>query len=195
MLWMKKYLPNSPYYIKTEDDVIMNINVIINQFLPSMENYLKKNLVIGWFDREHNVDRGIYQRFINAVIPPSSIDLYYAMSSLYIVTSQAWNTLLDAIKSVENIQHPGDPFVTGILREAAHVEMKNLVTSTEYFKYEVGSGTCKDAFIRDPKLLLCTSPSLLSSTVTKTSTISRSLTEYFEVWNALFSKNVLRNEN
>ncbi|CAF0852617.1 unnamed protein product [Adineta ricciae] len=200
MLWMKTYLPHTPYYIKTEDDVIMNINAIIKQFLPSMESYLTKNLIIGWFDREHNIDRGTYQRFINAVIPPSSADLSYAMSSFYIVTSQAWNSMLNTMKNVENIQQPGDPFVTGILRKASHVEVKNLATSTEYFRYEVRSGACKDAFLRDPSLLFCTSPLLLSpsqsisltTTLTKVDVTPRSVTEYFDVWNTLLSQNTIR---
>ncbi|CAF1585295.1 unnamed protein product [Adineta steineri] len=186
MLWVRKYLPNAPYYIKSEDDIIMNINAVINKLLPTIEPYMKKSLIVGWFAREHPVDRGSYQKFINAAIPPLTIDLNYAMNSLYIITSEACDHMLDFMNKVNNIMYPGDPFITGILREAAHIEIKNLAKSTEYFRYETGNGACNEAFETNPKLLFCTT---ISSSLSSKSSTTHSVSEYFEVWNTLLNQN------
>jgi hypothetical protein len=182
MMWVRSYFPNAPFYIKTEDEVIMNLNAVIKKLLPTIEPYMETSFIIGWFGTKHSIPRGTYQKYIDAVMSPLSVDLYYAMSLLYIVTSQASDRMLDAISHVEDIQHPGDPFVTGILREAAHVQFKNLAVPTEDFKYELGNGECKNAFEKNSKLLLCTTSSSRLG-------LSRSISEYFEVWNALLSQN------
>ncbi|CAF4361748.1 unnamed protein product, partial [Adineta steineri] len=36
-----------------------------------------EDLIIGWFGHEHVIQRGTYQKFIDAVVPPSSADLLY----------------------------------------------------------------------------------------------------------------------
>ncbi|CAF3113213.1 unnamed protein product [Rotaria sp. Silwood2] len=178
MLWVKLYLPNAPFYIKTEDNVIINMKLIINTFLPTIEHTRNENVVIGWFGSEHSVPRGLYQKFIDAVLPPSTVDLHYAMSLLYVVTSRASDRMLDAISHVNLIEHPGDPFVTGILRDAAHVQMKNLATSPENYRYELTNAACGKALEKNSKLLMCTP--LLSV---------HSIQEYFNAWNILLSQN------
>jgi len=181
MMWVRSYFPNAPFYIKTEDEVIMNLNAVIKKLLPTIEPYIETSLVIGWFGTKHSIPRGTYQKYINAVMSPLSVDLYYAMSLLYIVTSQASDRMLDAISHVEDIQHPGDPFVTGILRDIADVPIKNLATSIEDYRYELSHGGCDQAFEKNSKLLFCTS-SLHNGS-------SHSIPEYFQAWDILLSQN------
>ncbi|CAF1520774.1 unnamed protein product [Rotaria sp. Silwood1] len=178
MLWVKSYLPNVPFYIKTEDNVIINMKLIINKFLPTIERITKENVVIGWFGLEHSVSRGRYQKFIDAMLPPLNVDLHYAMSLLYIITSRASDRMLDAISHINLIEHPGDPFVTGILRDAAHVQMKNLATFSEDFKYVLSNGACGKTLEKNSKLLFCTP---LSSMYT--------IHDYFDAWNIILSQN------
>jgi hypothetical protein len=101
MIWVRSYLPNTLFYIKTKDNAIINMKAIINRLLPTFGNVKNENLVIGWFGLEHSVQRGIYQKFINAIIPPSYVDIYYAMSLLYIVTSKASDHMLDTLNHVD----------------------------------------------------------------------------------------------
>ncbi|CAF1359740.1 unnamed protein product [Rotaria sordida] len=178
MLWVRSYLPRASFYIKTEDNVIINMKFIINKFLPTIERTTNKNIVIGWFGSEHSIPRGRYQKFINIVLPPSDFNLQYAMSLLYIVTSRASDRMLDAISHVNRIEHPGDPFVTGILRDVAHVQIKNLATSPENYSYKLSNETCGKALETNSKLLFCTSPLLI-----------KSVDEYFKAWHILLSQN------
>ncbi len=180
MIWVRLYLPNALFYIKTEEDVIINMKAIINQLLPIIESVTNENLVIGWFGLKYFVQRDTYQNFINAVIPLSYIDIYYAMSLLYIVTSNASDRMLDALSHIDIIEYPGDPFVTGFLREAAHVQIKNLATPIGVYQYELSNGTCTEEFQKNSRLLLCKSSLRIGS--------SRSIFEYFEAWNTLLSQ-------
>jgi hypothetical protein len=180
MMWVRSYLPNAPFYIKTEDDVIVNMKALVNHLLPTIEQISTGNLVIGWFGSEHLIPRSTYQKFVDAVLPPTTVDLQYAMSLLYAVTSKGADNMLDALSHVEFIEHPGDPFVTGILRDAAHVQINNLASSPKNYKYELANGPCREAFEKNSKLLLCTSSLHVGS--------SHSVTEYFEAWNTLVSQ-------
>ena len=78
------------------------------------------------------------------------------------------------------IEYPGDPFVTGILRDAAHVQITNLATATDQLKYELANGACKVAFEKNPSLLICTSSLHVGSI--------KSMTEYFDAWNLLIGE-------
>jgi hypothetical protein len=49
MMWVRSYLPEIPFYIKTEDDVILNMKVFIDQLLPTIESVSSQHMVIGWF--------------------------------------------------------------------------------------------------------------------------------------------------
>jgi hypothetical protein len=180
MMWVRSYLPDVPFYIKTEDDVIVNMKALVDQFIPTVEDVLEDQIIIGWFGSEHSVQRGTYQKFIDAVIPVSSGNLNYAMSLLYAVTASGADRMIDALSHVELIEYPGDPFVTGILRDAARVQITNLATSHENFKYEIANGACKAAFEKNPALLVCTSSLHVGSV--------RSMPEYFDAWNVLIGE-------
>jgi hypothetical protein len=181
MIWIRTYLPNALFYIKTEDNVIMNINIIVYKLLPIIQNVQNENLVIGWFGSEHVIQRGKYQKFINAVISPSYMNLSYAMSLLYVVTSKASDRMLDTLNNVGLIELPGDPFVTGILRDAAHVQIKNLASNTEDYRYELSNDVCSKEFEKNGQLLLCTSSLLNIGS-------RNSIPEYFEAWDKLLSQ-------
>jgi len=180
MIWIRSYFPNNPFYIKTEDHIILNMETFVDDFLPIIESNSNQELIIGWFGTEHKLQRGTYQKFIDAVVPPSSGDLNYAMGLLYAVTATAADRMIDTLNHVELIEYPGDPFVTGILRDAAHVPINNLGNSSENFKYEVANGACKTTFTKDPNLLVCTSSLHAGS--------FQSMPEYFEAWNVLIGE-------
>ncbi|CAM4767986.1 unnamed protein product [Rotaria magnacalcarata] len=181
MLWVRSNYPTSPLYIKTEDNVIMNMKNINNVVLPILNKVSNENLVISWFQSETSVPRGRYQKLINAVLPPLEIDLYYALSLFYAVTSKAIDYMIDALSHVDYIEHPGDPFVTGILRDAARVQMKDLSSAVNFYKYELGDGTCRATVENTSNLLFCT--------VAENIRLSRSTQEYFDVWDMLITKN------
>jgi hypothetical protein len=181
MMWIKSYLPNAPFYIKTEDDVIINMKAIIDKLLPIIESVINENLIIGWFGLEHSVQRGTYQKFIDAVLPPVYLDISYAMSLLYVVTSKASDRMLDTLSHVDSIEHSGDLFVTGFLRDAAQVQIKNLAASVGDYRYELSNGACTEEFQKNSKLLLCTSSLHIGS--------NHSVSEYFKAWNLLLSQN------
>jgi len=180
MIWVRKYLPDIPFYIKTEDDVILNMKVLAEEFLPIVESLADQQLVIGWFGSEHIVHRGAYQKFIEAVIPASAGELHYAMNLLYAVTASGADRMIAALRRLEMIEYPGDPFVTGILRDAAHVQITNLAISSDQLKYEIANGACKTAFERNPTLLLCTTSLHIGS--------SKSMPEYFDAWNEMIGE-------
>jgi hypothetical protein len=180
MIWVRKYLPDIPFYIKTEDDVILNMKVLAEEFLPIVESLADQQLVIGWFGSEHIVHRGAYQKFIEAVIPASAGELHYAMNLLYAVTASGADRMIAALHRLEMIEYPGDPFVTGILRDAAHVQITNLAISSDQLKYEIANGACKTAFERNPTLLLCTTSLHIGS--------SKSMPEYFDAWNEMIGE-------
>jgi hypothetical protein len=180
MMWVRSYLPDAPFYIKSEDDVIINMKVLVDVFLPKIEDAASEQLIVGWFGSEHSVQRGTYQKFIDAVLPASSGDLNYAMNLLYGVTASGADSMIDALSHIELIEYPGDPFVTGILRDAARVKIINLTNSTDNLKYEIANGACKGAFIKNATTLVCTSSLHAGST--------RSMPEYFDAWNALIGE-------
>lgn len=125
MIWVRTYLPNALFYIKTEDNAIINIKSVINRLLPVIESVMNDNIIIGWFGSDHYVQQSSYQKFIDVVIPPRLVDIYYAMSLLYIVTSRASDRMLETLNYIHTIEQPGDSFVTGFLRDAAHVQIRN----------------------------------------------------------------------
>lgn len=180
MLWVRKYLPNKKFYLKTEDHVILNMKVLVDQFLPLIESVSSERLIIGWFGSEHTVKRGNYQKFVDALMPPSSAELHYAMSLLYAVTAPSADLMLAALKQVELIEYPGDPFVTGILRDEAHVKITNLAKTSADLKYELSNGRCKVSFEKNPKLLICTTSLHTGS--------KQSMIEYFDGWNVLIGQ-------
>ena len=179
LLWVRAHLPDAQFYVKTEDDAMLNIQGVVNQLLPIIESVVEQSVVVGWFGPEHAMQRGTYQKFINAVLPPSSVDLNYAMGLLYAVTSKAADRILDVLSEVELAEYPGDPFVTGVLRNAANVESHELNTSMGNDRYATTRARCREAFERNPRLLLCTSLSYPGMT--------RPTIEYFDVWNTLLT--------
>lgn len=181
MIWIRTYLPNTSFYIKTDDDVIINMKSIVDIVLPTIENVKDENLIIGWFGPGHSPSRDTYQKFIDAVLPPSSIDLYYAMNLFYIVTSKAADRMVDTLSSIDSIDHPGDLFVTGILREAANIQIKNLTLSIKNYYYSITDTSCKQTFRNNSKLLFCKSSSQGGSIHT--------IAEYFDTWNVVLSQN------
>ncbi|UJR27544.1 hypothetical protein I4U23_008826 [Adineta vaga] len=180
MIWVRSYLPKNSFYVKTEDDVILNTRVFVDDFLPLIESVYNQDIVIGWFGTEHHVKRGAYQKFIDAVLPPTADDVNYAMSLLYAVTSSAADRMINALDNIELIEYPGDPFVTGILRDNANVQITNLATTSYKLQYEIANGLCEGSFTRKPDLLICTSSLHAGST--------KSMTEYFNAWNILIGE-------
>ena len=180
MLWMRNYLPKLPFYIKSEDHAILNMRVFVNRLLPFIQSIANQPLIVGWFGSEHSVQRGTYQKFIDAILPRSDDEINYAMNLLYVVTASAVGRMLTELNNVELIDYPGDPFVTGILRDIAKVSITNLAQSSGNFTYELANGACKESFLKRPDLLLCTSSLVVGST--------RSMPEYFEAWSAIINE-------
>ena len=180
MYWIRTYLPNTLFYIKTEETVIMNINVVVNKLLPIIQSVRDEQLVIGWFGSRHVNYRKIYQEFINAIFSSSAMNYNYAMSLLYIVTSKASDRMLDLLVGTEFMALPGDLFLTGFLRDAAHVEIKNLASHSEDYPYKITNGVCPDELKTNPNLLFCTSSLQFG--------LDYSVLEYFDAWNKLLSK-------
>ncbi|CAF0938438.1 unnamed protein product [Rotaria sp. Silwood1] len=180
MVWVRSYLPNVPFYIKTEDDVIINTKILADRLLPLIESVANQKLIIGWFGSDNAIQRGSYQKYIDAVMTQTTGDVRYAMSLLYAVTAPAADRMIKTVSQIEHIDYPGDPFVTGILRDAAQVQTTNLATSAENFKYELANGKCRGAFEKNRNLLLCTSSLHVGPIV--------SMTEYFEAWNVVIGQ-------
>jgi hypothetical protein len=180
MKWVRTYLPEKLFYIKTEEHVIINMKVFVDRLLPLIESASSERLIIGWFGADHIVQRGTYQRFIDAVIPPTSNELHYAMSLMYAVTASGADLMLHALNNIESIEYPGDPFVTGILRDAAQVKITNLAKSSINVTYNIANGMCRAAFEKDTQLLLCTTSLHVGS--------SQSMPEYFDAWNILIGQ-------
>ncbi|CAF1416818.1 unnamed protein product [Didymodactylos carnosus] len=182
MYWVKTYLPTVEYYVKTEEDTIINTPVFVNKVLPHVNS--QEQLIYGWFGSDHIVKRNPeYQKFVDAVVPPTS-DLLFAMNLCYIITAVSFNAMLDTLKTIELIEYPGDPFITGILRDAAKVRVFNFASDRRY-RYEMANGKCKDVFITHPNLILCTSSLHVGS--------SRSMPEYFETWEIITNQTNLFN--
>ena len=177
MIWIRTYFRHTPFYIKTEDDVILNVKRLAEDVVPLIQRLSHRHLVFGWFGSEHVVERGNYQKFVNELFPTSSFDFPYAMCLLYAITSTAADRMLDAISHFDQIDQPGDRFLTGLLRDAADVEFTHLGNTTIEFRYQLANGLCKEAFEKNRRLLLCTS-SLHTGKL-------RSIHEYFDVWNTL----------
>ncbi|CAF0800232.1 unnamed protein product [Rotaria sordida] len=180
MVWVRSYLPDIPFYIKTEDDVIINMKILVDRLLPMIESIANQKLIVGWFASENVVPRGSYQKFIDAVMTQTNGEVPYAMSLLYAVTAIGADRMIDTISKIEHIDYPGDPFVTGILRDAAEVQITNLSRSPENFKYELANGGCRRAFEKNHNLLMCTSSLHVGPIV--------SMMEYFEAWNVLIGQ-------
>ncbi|CAF1446788.1 unnamed protein product [Didymodactylos carnosus] len=180
MYWVKMYLPMVEYYVKTEEDTIINTSVFVNILLPHVHS--QEQVIYGWFGNDHVAKRNPdYQKFVDAVVPPTS-DLLFAMNLCYIVTAISFNAMLDTLRTIEVIEYPGDPFITGILRDAAKVRVFNLANDRRY-RYEMVNGKCKDAFMTQPNLILCTSSLHVGS--------SRSMSEYFETWEVIINQTKL----
>lgn len=180
MMWVRKYLPDVDFYIKTDDDVILNMKLFVDEFLPVVEPISNQQLIVGWFGREHAVQRGSYQKFVDALIPASAGELSYAMSLFYAVTASGADRMMESLHDIDLIEYPGDPFVTGILRDAAHVLTTNLAAAADQLKYQLANGECKEALEKEPNLLLCTSSLHTGS--------SKSMPEYFDAWNYLIGE-------
>lgn len=175
LIWMRTHLPKAKFYIKTEDHVMINTQAILEKLFPLIENLSPENVIIGWFGSEHIAQRGTYQKYVNAILPPVAVR--YAMGFFYIVTSSAADRMLQALNQVELTEHPGDRFLTGILRQAAHVKMKNLAVLPATYPYSISNQVCSKEFEKNKKLLLCAS-SLYQK-------VRPPISEYFEAWNFL----------
>lgn len=179
MLWLRLYLTNARFYMKTEENVIMNMRTMLDLLLPIIENVRYDDFIIGWFGSKHSIKRGIYQKFIDAILSITTIHLDYAMSYLYVITARAADQMLKMLNSVHWIEQPGDLFVTGVLRLAAHIQVKNLAIEYDTYQYQVTTNSCTNAFQNNPKLLFC-SPFINSKYSTAV---------YFDAWNTLFTAN------
>ena len=180
MMWVRSFLPKSLFYVKVEDDVIINMRMFVTHLLPRIRTATDQHLILGWYGSEHTVKRGAYQKFVKAVYSTSSEQLNYAMSLMYAVTAVGVDSMLETLNDVELIEYPGDPFVTGILRDAGHVDITDLAKKSGDFSFEMANGACKMAFEKNPTLLICLSSSHASST--------QSIPEYFEAWNVLIAQ-------
>ena len=187
MIWIRSHLPRARFYIKTEDTVIMNIRAMIDVLLPSIEKIQHENFLIGWFGSKHLIHRGNYQKFVDAVLSITSIHLDYAMSLFYVVTARAADQMLNILNDVEFLDQPGDPFVTGVLRLAARIQVKNLAIDRLEYRYQLIENSCTTAFTFDKQLLFC-------SPITNAQS-KRSTTIYFETWNTLFNHYELSNKD
>ena len=180
MMWVRSFLPKSLFYIKAEDDVIINMRMFVNHLLPRIEASTDQHLILGWYGTEHTVQRGAYQKFIKAVYSSTAEQLNYAMSLMYAVTAVGVDSMLESLYDVELIEYPGDPFVTGILRDAGHVDITDLAKKSDDYPFGIATGACKVAFEKNPKLLICISSSRMGS--------AQSIPEYFEAWNVLIAQ-------
>ena len=180
MKWMRTYLPEKQFYFKTEDYVILNMNTFIHSFVPLIENVAQQELVIGWFGTEHLVQRGKYQKFDNVTEHSSNNGIMYATNFLYAITSTAVDRILRILDQIELIEYPGDPFVTGILRDAAGVKIINLPNISTELTYELANGACTAALKKNQKLLVCTTSLYIGS--------KNSMYEYFDAWNILIGQ-------
>ena len=180
MMWIRSYLPKLSFYIKTEDDIILNMKVFVNRLLPLIEPVAHRQLVVGWLGSDHTIQRGAYQKFADAPIPTSDDEIKYAMDLLYVVTASAADNMLNELTNVELIEYPGDPFVTGILRDVANVSITDLGRSSERLAYELTNGECKGAFESRRDLLVCTSSLHFGSI--------RSMPEYFDAWSVIIDE-------
>jgi hypothetical protein len=179
MIWIRTYLSKSLYYFKAEDDIILNMRVFNEHLIPSIEPLADQHMIIGWFGPEHVITRQDYQPFLDALMPPVSMDFHYAMSLFYSVTSCAADRMLDALSHVDQIDQPGDIFLTGILRQSTHVQANGLERWAFQYRYDLANGQCRQAFEQNSRLLLCTS-SLHTGKI-------KSIAEYFDAWNILLS--------
>lgn len=188
MMWIRSHLPRARFYIKTEDNVIVNIRAMIDILLPMLEKIQHENFLIGWFGSKHLIHRGNYQKFVDAVLLTTSIHLDYAMSLFYIVTARAADQMLELLNDVDFIDQPGDPFVTGVLRLAARIQVKNLAIDFTDYRYQIKENFCTKKFDIDPQLLFC-------SPMMTTSNSKRSTGIYFEAWNTLFNQIKIKNKD
>lgn len=180
MKWMRTYLPEKQFYLKAEEHIVLNMKILVEKFLPAVEAVATEQLITGWFGAEHIVQRGTYQKFVDALLPPQTNEIHYAMNLLYAVTSSGANFMLDALRNVELIEYPGDPFVTGILRDAAQVKVNNIAKTSLNLAYELANGPCKDSFEKNLDLFICTTSLNVGST--------QSMIEYFDSWNVLIGQ-------
>lgn len=180
MVWVRDYLPGLPFYVKAEDAFVVNMKSFVNKFLPIMDSVADQSTIVGWYTQEQTVPRGAYQKFVDDVMAETSGELKFAINLLYGVTASAADRMIETLAHVKQIDYPGDPFVTGILRDAANVEMTNLEGSSENLRYELANGACKTTFETTPDLLVCTT-SLHVGPI-------RSMSEYFEAWSAIIQQ-------
>ncbi|CAF2110093.1 unnamed protein product [Rotaria magnacalcarata] len=179
MLWVRNYLPDVPFYIKADDCLIINMRVLVDKFLSIMKPHLNKNVLIGWYDIDNTVQRGRFQKFPDSVMSSTEGELRFAMDLFYVVTAKSADRMLGTLSRIEQIDCPAEIFVTGILRDAANVDMTNIPIYAGNFKYEFSDGSCRDAFETDRNLLICTS-SLHIGPI-------RSVSEYFDAWYAIIA--------
>ena len=114
--WLRAYCPHSKYYMKVDDDVIVNIFTLQEQFMNVTSNYstkhgeliclhLRKNKV----ERKHNIKHAVTRKELaTRYFPPFCAGMGYMM-----LTSTAL-ALNDAI-SLEPLFWIDDVYVTGFL--------------------------------------------------------------------------------
>ncbi|CAF3341146.1 unnamed protein product [Rotaria socialis] len=177
MLWVRNYLPNVPFYIKADDCLIINMRVLVGKFLSILKPLANKSVVIGWYLTENTVQRDRFQKLANSVMSETDGDFRFAMNLFYVVTAKGADRMLETLSKIEQVDCPGEIFVTGILRDAANVDMTNLQLYAENFRFEFADGSCRSAFEKDRNLLICTSSSHIGPI--------RSMSEYFDGWHAI----------
>ncbi|CAF0920582.1 unnamed protein product [Didymodactylos carnosus] len=178
MYWVKKYLPMAKYFIKTEDDTIINVPTLVTKVLPHINT--REQTIYGWFGKNSIIKRSPeYQKFVDALVPPSD-DLFFAVNLCYIVTAVAIDMMLETLGNIEFIEYPGDSFVTGMLRDAAKVNITSFDFNGHKYRFQVANGKCMQVFRQDPRLLSCTT-SLHAGSL-------RSMPEYFDAWDVIINQ-------
>lgn len=177
MLWIRNYLPDVSFYIKADDCLIINMRVLVDKFLSIIKPLVDRSLLIGWYNSENSVQRGSFQKFPGSSMNEADGELRFAMNLFYVVTAKGADRMLEKLTEIEQIDYPGEPFVTGILRDSANVDITNLQIYPENFRYDFSDGSCRGAFERDRSLLMCTS-SLRIGPI-------HSMTEYFDAWQVI----------
>lgn len=187
MIWLKRSFNEFRFYFKTEDTVILNVDRFLHTLIPFVEQFAHRSLVIGWFGPDFFVQRGDYQKFLDALFPTSLFVFQYPMQLFYAITLSAIDQMLDALSHIEQIDVPGEFFLTGILRHKVGIEIENLAKSLPSEKYVLSSGFCSTSFKENPQILFCTSSLQNGRLLTSH--------EYFDAWNVLISNQTIYSQN
>ena len=115
--WISKFCRKSQYILKTDDDVMVNINEILNN-LDNFNTGLSGSLFVG-----SGVERSTYQRwYMPAQYYPKTTYPPYLNGPAYIMTNDITDKLLRTIDEYKGfILDIDDMFITGIMAESAGI--------------------------------------------------------------------------